>query len=138
MDRNATRPDDESAFTLIELLVVVLIIGILAAIAVPVFLSQREKSFRAALTSDMRNGAMLLESYYAENIGYPGLGPIPDLTLSDPGETVVIAVTGPDGYCLEGQHAGVDRDDDGVPDPYRFDTRIDLVTAGVQEGECPP
>jgi type IV pilus assembly protein PilA len=133
-----TRAKGDDGFTLIELLVVVLIIGILAAIAVPVFLSQREKAFRSALTSDMRNAAMLVESYYSENAGYPGTGPIPDLSLSDPGEVVEVVVTGSAGYCIEGTHNGVDLDRDGSPDPFRFDTRTDLVTAGIQQGGCPP
>lgn len=53
---------DEDGFTLIELLVVVIIIGILAAIAIPVFLNQRENAWQGELTSTVRNVAIDVES----------------------------------------------------------------------------
>ena len=56
-------------FTLIELLIVVVIIGILAAIAIPKFASTKDKAYVAAMKSDLRNLATYEEQYAADNQG---------------------------------------------------------------------
>src|SRR5438067_4611175 len=63
--RNASE-EREGGFTLIELLVVIIIIGILAAIAIPVFLNQRQKGYDAQAKSDAHNIATLEETYITD------------------------------------------------------------------------
>ena len=62
--------EKEKGFTLIELLVVIIIIGILAAIAIPVFLNQRQKGWDAAIKSDLKNMATAEETVLTDTGSY--------------------------------------------------------------------
>ena len=57
-------------FTLIELLIVVVIIGILAAIAIPKFANTKTKAYTAAMKSDLRNLVTAEESFFADSTRY--------------------------------------------------------------------
>ena len=121
--------ENEGGFTLIELLVVIIIIAILAAIAIPVFLKQREKGWKAQADSAVKNAATAMESWGTENGGdytgacggaaattcaafstaTPGVGNnldvnglkmAPDVRLD-----VIEATT--TGYCLHAEHVDI-------------------------------
>lgn len=68
--RKRMQAGGEGGFTLIELLVVIIIIAILAAIAIPMYLSQRQKGWEANARSDLRNAAVAQESYFTDNDTY--------------------------------------------------------------------
>jgi type IV pilus assembly protein PilA len=120
----------EEGFTLIEILVVMIIIGILAAIAIPIFLSERNNGNDATTKSDVKNASTSEEAFFTENGKYtsnttplatPGTATsaLPGWAKSGNTSSVTFTVqTSPDAYtivgvsksgvsfCVNSQHAG--------------------------------
>ena len=92
---------NKKGFTLIELLIVVVIIGILAAIAIPKFANTKDKAYVAAMKSDLRNLATYEEQYAADNSGAYFAGtatnssPLQGFTPSQNVTIVATVVVGP-------------------------------------------
>jgi type IV pilus assembly protein PilA len=103
----ASRADE--GFTLIELLVVMIIIGILAAIAIPLFLSQRVNARDTAVKSDLRSVAAQEEGYYTGGQSYGTFTQMQATGISfnhlSPGVTITIMHITGDAYCLKGAQA---------------------------------
>lgn len=103
--------DGEGGFSLAELLVVVVIIGILAGIAIPAFLSQRDAAYGAVVQSDLRNVAVQAEDYYATQRSYVGFDADPAFTDFTHSRGVVLTLdpanVAPNGYCIQAQRSGV-------------------------------
>jgi type IV pilus assembly protein PilA len=70
LNKLRSRAQDEKGFTLIELLVVILIIGILAAIALPAFLGQRSRAQDTEAKSAVREAQTAMETWYTDNQNY--------------------------------------------------------------------
>jgi type IV pilus assembly protein PilA len=83
--RISSHRQDERGFTLIELLVVILIIGILAAIAIPSFLNQKSKASDAAAKTLAHSAEVAMETYATEHSGgYAGVTAPADLKTIEP------------------------------------------------------
>ena len=103
----------KQGFTLIELLIVVVIIGILAAIAIPKFSATREKAFIATMKSDLKNLASQQEVYFNDNFSYASALPDAQADVSD-GVTVTINEATGTGWSATSSHAGMPAEQCGV------------------------
>jgi type IV pilus assembly protein PilA len=139
---NARGRRGEQGFTLIELLVVILIIGILAAIAIPAFLTQRSKGQDAAAKSAVRNMVSQMEACFTEDDKYVGCTAAltPANTNLDIGPgigQVRIVAEGLTGYTLE---AISEAQSAGVNHTFRLEHTLGAVddkTCGVAgKGGC--
>ena len=97
---------DRDGFTLIELLIVVVIIGILAAIAIPKFSSTREKAFRSTVMADLKNLAAAQELYHNEHYTYHNN--LTDLqAVESDGVTISVNEATGSGWAATASHVGI-------------------------------
>lgn len=119
----------DQGFTLIELLVVVVIIGILAAIAIPVFLNQREKAEEAGVKSDLKNVATVLESEYVDAQTYPANQTALEAVVGYKvtGDNVISYTldAGGDAYCITG------KTDTAATDTFYYDSNNGGLLTGT-------
>lgn len=94
-------------FTILELLTVMVIVGLLAAIALSRFWSVKERSYQAAVKSDLRTITVQQERYFAKNMSYANdVSDLPDIAMT-PGVTFAVTWSAPDGWAGTAEHSSL-------------------------------
>ncbi len=140
LNKLRSRIQDEKGFTLIELLVVILIIGILAAIALPAFLGQRARAQDTEAKTSVRQGQTAMETFYTDNQTYVAtkaqLVDIEQSLAAAPGNSFTVTSPTVDSYTLSvqsktGNTFSIAKASDGTV------TRSCSRTGGTTKGGCP-
>ncbi len=140
---HAMRERREGGFTLIELLVVILIIAILAAIAIPVFLRQREKGWISQVESAVKNAATAQESYLTANGTYAttvaqleaeGFKKAADVTITDANITTDAGKK----FCVSAGHANLGARKWAVSSDDSKPTEAGCAAGGVKGAPAAP
>jgi prepilin-type N-terminal cleavage/methylation domain-containing protein len=100
---------NKKGFTLIELLIVVVIIGILAAIAIPKFANTKEKAYIATMKADLRNLVTAEEAYFSEKTAYGNLGDLGTMYQASSGVAVTATPDMGKGWMASASHTGTDQ-----------------------------
>lgn len=120
--------EKDQGFTLVELLVVIIIIGILSAIAIPVFMNQRKKAVDSGIKSDLRTIANEMETYYidyqvyagsaAKNVATIGTATTSTVTVNASDDDTVFTITGgANDFVVTGTNSTK-----GTGDTYTYDS----------------